>query len=145
MLWERLALKLNLKANAAVREGNQRHSVFGDIIIGAALSPVFTSCSPVYGLLLATVLPASFAAGTFYILVYALGLAFALLLVALVGQAVVKKLGWAVDPHGWFRHILGILFIIIGLTIVFGLDKTAEAWLLDRGFYDGTTSLEELF
>ncbi|MGH7928335.1 MAG: cytochrome c biogenesis protein CcdA, partial [Candidatus Binatia bacterium] len=143
-LWERLALTLNLRANEAVREGGQRHSIFGDIIIGAALGPVFTSCSPVYGLLLATVLPASLAIGTIYILLYALGLSFALLLIALTGQALIKKLGWAVNPYGWFRRILGATFILIGAAIFFGFDKLAEAWLLEQGLYDGATGLEEL-
>lgn len=143
--WERIALKLNLKANAALREGANRQNSVGDIIIGAALGPVFTSCSPVYGLLLATVLPVSFVSGTIYILLYALGLGFALLLIALLGQAIVKKLGWAVNPRGWFHRILGVIFVIIGISILFGFDKIAETWLLDQGFYDGSTGLEELF
>lgn len=142
--WERLALRLNLMAGKVVGEGSKRRSVSGDVIIGAALGPVFTSCSPVYGLLLAAVLPASPAIGTVYVLLYALGLSFALLLVALTGQAIVKKLGWAVNPRGWFRRVLGIMFIVIGVSILFGFDKLAEAWLLERGLYDGTTGLEEL-
>lgn len=140
--WERVALKLNLRANQAVHQGSKRHDALGDILIGAALGPVFTSCSPVYGLLIAAILPVSFATGIVYILLYALGLAFALLLIALAGQTIVKKLGWAANPHGWFRRILGLVFVIIGLAILFGFDKTLEAWLLERGFYDGTTGLE---
>ncbi|MFZ2255357.1 MAG: hypothetical protein WAW59_04920 [Patescibacteria group bacterium] len=44
------------------------------IITGAALGPVFSTCSPTYTLLLATVFPVSLVAGIGYTLVYALGL-----------------------------------------------------------------------
>lgn len=141
--WERAALKLNLRANQALGQGSKRHDAFGDILIGAALGPVFTSCSPVYGLLLAAILPVSFATGVVYILLYALGLAFALLLIAIAGQAMVKKLGWAANPNGWFRRVLGIIFIAVGVAVLFGFDKLGEAWLLENGLYDGTTGLED--
>ena len=42
----------------------------GPVITGAALGPVFSSCSPVYGYILATVLPANFAAAMAYIISY---------------------------------------------------------------------------
>ena len=51
-------------------------------MIGAALGPVFSSCSPTYALIVATVLPQSFLSGLFYISVYVIGLALMLLLVA---------------------------------------------------------------
>lgn len=142
-LWERLAVGMNLRANRALQAGNRRHSVSGDLLVGAALGPVFTSCSPVYGLLIAAILPASLAVGTAYILAYAFGLSLALFLIALAGQALVARLRWAANPHGWFRRSLAIIFIVVGLSIVFGLDKQAEAWLLDRGLYDGSTGLED--
>lgn len=140
--WERLALKLNLRASRAVGEGSKRHDATGDIMIGAALGPVFASCSPVYALLVAAVLPVSFATGTIYIVLYALGLSFALLLIAIAGQAVVRKLGWAANPNGWFRRVLGIAFVVVGVSVLFGFDKVAQVWLLEQGFYDGTTGLE---
>lgn len=141
--WDALGTKLNGAATRTLGQGTKRHDKLGDIVIGAALGPVFTSCSPVYGLLIAAVLPASFVTGTFYIVLYALGLSFALLLIATAGQALTSKLKWASDPHGRFRKILGLVFILIGVSVLFGWDKLAEAWLLERGFYDGTTGLEQ--
>ncbi|MBL8159683.1 cytochrome C biogenesis protein [Candidatus Saccharibacteria bacterium] len=143
-LWERLALGMNLGANRALRAGSSRRSALGDIIIGAALGPVFTSCSPVYGLLIAVVLPASFTLGALYVLIYAIGLAAALLLLALAGQRLIARLRWAANPTGMFRRGLAVLFIAVGLSIIFGWDKLGEAWLLERGLYDGTTGLENL-
>ena len=42
------------------------------IATGAALGPVFSTCSPTYSLLLATVFPVSFLSGIGYTLIYAL-------------------------------------------------------------------------
>ncbi|MCH2189096.1 hypothetical protein MK079_04695, partial [Candidatus Gracilibacteria bacterium] len=48
------------------------------------------------------------------------------------------KLRGVSDPKGWFKKILGILFILVGLGIAFGLDKKIEAHLIESGFFDVT-------
>jgi cytochrome c-type biogenesis protein len=53
------------------------------IATGAALGPVFSTCSPTYAFLLATVFPVSVIAGIGYTFVYALGLAIMLTLIIL--------------------------------------------------------------
>ena len=112
----------------------------GDVTIGAALGPVFSSCSPTYFLILATVLPASFALGLVYLLAYIAGLAIILLLIAWLGQKFANKLTNLADPRGWIKRGLGVLFLLVGLAIVTGADKTFEAWILDSGF--NTVSFE---
>lgn len=62
------------------------------ILTGAALGPVFSSCSPTYSLLLATVFPVSFLQGVGYTLVYALGLSLILLLIARGGQKFIQRI-----------------------------------------------------
>jgi len=68
-LWERASTRLGLgdRSNRALDASVQRQSVGGDILTGAALGPVFSSCSPTYALIVATVLPVSFAEGLFYV------------------------------------------------------------------------------
>jgi len=126
--------KLSVSGNTVVGSGYSKMSLWGDITIGAALGPVFSSCSPTYFLILAAVLPASFTLGTVYLLAYIAGLACVLLLIALLGQKFVGNITWAADPHGWFKRSIGILFLVIGLAIFTGLDKQFEAWILDSGF-----------
>jgi cytochrome c biogenesis protein CcdA/thiol-disulfide isomerase/thioredoxin len=139
-LWEKIPLvsKLSLNSNKALGQGYQKKSLWGDALIGAALGPVFSTCSPTYFVILATVLPTSFFLGTLYLLAYVLGLALVLLLIALIGERLTKKLGGLADSRGYFKKIIGVLFVIIGLLIVLGLDKKIETKILDSGYFDVT-------
>lgn len=147
VLWDRLSSRLGLQARSGklLDDSVARQSVVGDILTGAALGPVFSSCSPTYALILVTVLPVSFAEGLLYIAAYAVGLAAMLLLVALLGRALVRRLGWLADPRGWFRRVIGALFILVGVAIIVGFDKQLQTWILDAGWYDPIAGLEELF
>ena len=62
------------------------------IVTGAVLGPVFSTCSPTYSLLLATVFPVSFLSGVFYTLIYALGLSLVLLLISKFGSTLIRRL-----------------------------------------------------
>lgn len=141
-LWEKVPLvgKLGVRSNKLVGAGHQKHNFAGDVLIGAALGPVFSSCSPTYFLILASVLPASFVLGTVYLLAYIIGLAAILLAIAILGQKFTTKLTGLSDPKGWFKRGLGIIFLVIGLAIFTGFDKTFEIWILDSGF--NTTQFE---
>lgn len=139
-LWDGVSTKLGLgrKSEEALQKSSQKTGVWRDVFVGLSLGPVFSSCSPTYFLILATVLPASFATGLIALIAYALGLASILLLIALLGQKLIKKLRWAADPKGWFKRGLGILFILVGIFIISGLDKRIETAVLDGGYFDIT-------
>lgn len=145
MMWEKLmiATRLPISSNKLLGKTVGENGVGKDILTGAALGPVFSSCSPTYALIVAAVLPESFGRGLLYLIAYALGLASVLLLVAIAGQAAVRKLGWLSDPHGWFRRIMGILFIIVGMAVLFGVDKKFQAYVLESGWYDPIMRLEQ--
>lgn len=145
-LWDRLSssFRFQERSGKLLDSSMSRQSLFGDILTGAALGPVFSSCSPTYALILVTVLPASFAEGVLYISAYALGLAAMLLLVALLGRGLVRRLGWLANPDGWFRRIVGALFILVGIAVIIGFDKQLQTWILDAGWYDPIAHLEEL-
>ena len=142
-VWERFSSKFNLggSSNKLLAQGVQKKSRSGDILIGAALGPVFTSCSPTYFVIFATILPASFLTGFVYLVAFAAGLSIALLAIALLGQKFVGKLGKAADPHGWFKRSLGVIFLLVGVAIMTGYDKKFETYLIDKGF--GATSIEQ--
>ncbi|QBE49238.1 cytochrome c biogenesis CcdA family protein [Leucobacter triazinivorans] len=143
-IWDRFSASLGLqrRSNALLQRSADRSGFGGDVLTGAALGPVFSSCSPTYALIVATVLPASFAEGLAAIIAYAAGLAGMLLLIALLGRSLVRRLGWLADPHGWFRRTVGVVFIVVGLVIVTGFDKQVQTWILDSGLYDPIAELE---
>jgi cytochrome c biogenesis protein CcdA len=143
-IWETISTKLGLgaRSNTVLDSSVQRQSVWGDILTGAALGPVFSSCSPTYALIVATVLPVSFAEGLLYVSLYAIGLAIPLLLVALAGRSAARRLGWLADPKGWFRRSMGVLFIIVGIVVIIGADKALQTLILDLGWYDPIADLE---
>ena len=134
-VWNSLGFvnNLNIGSNKLLATGYRRNSLWGDMLMGASLGPVFASCSPTYFVILATVLPASFFMGFLDLLAYAVGLSGFLLIIALVGQRLVDWLGVTIEPGGWFRRTIGILFIIVGLAVATGLSIRTEVWLLERG------------
>ena len=144
-LWERVmtATGLQNRANAALDRSYRRGGIGGDVLLGAALGPAFSSCSPTYALIIAAVLPVSFGEGFVYIVVYALGLAIALLFIALLGQAFARRLGWLSSPSGVFRRVVGVLLVIVGLAVILGFDKQLQAFVLEQGWYDPIQRFEQ--
>ena len=110
--------------------------------MGAALGPVFSSCSPTYALIVASVLPVSFAQGLVYLTAYAIGMSASLLLIAYLGQAFVARLHWLSNPKGWFKKTIGVLFIIVGATVMFGIDKRVQSYVLEQGWYNPIGNFE---
>ena len=145
-LWEKVSVmgRINRQSNQVVGVGLQKKGFWGDVIVGAALGPVFSTCSPTYFIVLATVLPQRPALGFLYLLAYTVGLCVSLLLVALIGQRIVDKLGVASDPKGWFKRTLGVIFLLVGIAIISGFDKRIEAGLLSSGIFDITKVEQKL-
>jgi len=75
-IWERFSFAntISLKSNKVLGEGYKKNSIWGDVIIGASLGPIFSACSPTYFVILATILPVSFFLGIVYLFTYVLGL-----------------------------------------------------------------------
>jgi cytochrome c biogenesis protein CcdA len=144
-VWERMPFiaKTSANANKLVGTGYQKKSVWGDVLIGAALGPVFSSCSPTYFVILATVLPASFLLGTAYLLAYIAGLVLVLGLIAVLGQRFTSKLQVAADSRSWLKRGMGALFLLVGLFIFTGFDKDVQTWVLDRGYINGVLNIEQ--
>ncbi len=139
-LWERLSFTgiISRKSNQLLTIGYQKDTAWGDVIVGASMGPIFSACSPTYFVILATVLPASFALGMLYLFAFALGLSLSLLVVSLIGQRIMVRLGVVADPRGWFKRIMGIIFIVVAIVIIAGYDKGLQGSLLDSGFFDVT-------
>jgi len=143
-LWETLSFKSGgaLTSQEALTSANARGGAFGAVLTGAALGPVFTSCSPTYLFIVAAVLPTDTLTGLLYILAYVLGLSLVLLLAAVLGSKLVRKLGWSLNPEGWFRRSVGILMILVGVAVLLGADKAFQTFVIDQGWYAPVESIE---
>lgn len=108
----------------------------GPIITGAALGPVFSSCSPVYAYILATILPAHFATAMVYIVAYVVGLSLILLALGFYGQRLTAGLKFASNPNGYFQRGLAILFIVVGILIITGSNTKIQVWVANHTPFD---------
>lgn len=148
--WEKLVHVIGLssisqKATQAAGEQEQKSEagwIASSIILGLALGPIFTSCSPTFGLIIATVLPQDFWTGVLNLVVYCLGFALILFAIAALGQRAVASLRWAANPNGWFRKFLGVMFIVLGLLIATGLMKEIETILVSSDIFSGLINFE---
>ncbi len=143
-LWEHLPVTGSIarSSNKWLGKSSQRKDTLGDILVGLSLGPIFSSCSPTYFLILATVLPQSYAKGVLYLIAYALGLSLMLVFIGYLGQRLTKRLSGVSDPKGWFKRSLGLLFILVGIFVMTGADKKVQTYVLDKGFLD-VTKLEQ--
>lgn len=145
ILWERIPLinRLNLVSNKTMSAGYKKNNYKGDVLIGAALGPIFNSCSPTYLFIVAAILPVTFLTGLMYLTAYALGLGFSLLILAYGGQRIANKYGWLTMPKSIFKRAIGIIFIIVGIGILLGLDKDIQTFVLNQGWYNPLSNFEE--
>lgn len=136
-------LSIKHKSEKVAFEQSKKDGYGSMILLGAALGPVFASCSPTYFLILGTVLPQNFFTGLVYLIVYAIGLALVMFIVAFAGQKTLGRLNGLSNPHGWFKRTLGILFLIVALAILTGFDKQLEAKILESDTFLKLTNFEE--
>ncbi|MFW6091727.1 MAG: hypothetical protein ACODAF_07580 [Actinomycetota bacterium] len=144
-VWSAVAGRLRLAhaGDRAARLGMARQTRVGDVVLGASLGPVFSACSPTYAVIVAAILPATPVEGVAYLAAYLLGLAAMMVVMVVGGRRAVGALGWSIDPHGWFRRALGILFVLFGLAIATGFDKDVLAFVVENGWFDWQVRLED--
>lgn len=144
VFWEKIMIVTGIQAASSRLLGSSQGAsgIRRDIMLGLSLGPVFNSCSPTYALIVAVLLPASFVSGFAYLVAYVLGLCIVLLLLGVFGQAVAAKLRWLSNPNGWFKKVLGVLFIVVGMALVFGLERRLQSYVLDQGWYGWVESID---
>lgn len=143
-LWTKIPFiqKFSVFSNKALGTGFQKKNYKGDMLVGFALGPVFTTCSPTYLFIIATVLPASLFVGLVYLLGFTFGLALSLLLIAYFGQRIVNAVSAHMQTASKIKQIFGALIIIVGVLVLTGYDKKLETAILDSG-YGATIQLED--
>jgi cytochrome c-type biogenesis protein len=143
-LWSTILAKIGIGSSSdkLLEKASEKNGFLQPILVGMALGPVFASCSPTYALILATVLPVNFWSGLLYIIVYSLGLALVMLAISILGRSVIKNLKAFSNPNGIFKKSLGVIFLIVGISVISGFDKVVETAILDSNFFD-VTAIEQ--
>lgn len=139
-LWDKLSTRIGLnKSSQILNKTNKLNNFFGDILTGAALGPIFSSCSPTYGFIIGALLQATFSTAIIYLVTYIIGVCLMLLLISILGQKLITKLKWGINPHGFFKKFIAMVFIVIGILIFTGLYKKLEAYIIENlPFLDAT-------
>ena len=133
-IWALIAEKFHLwKSSVKLGEAqNIWNPIIRAVVTGAVLWPVFSTCSPTYTLLLATIFPVSFMAGIGYTLIYALWLSLMLTIIAIGWRSIILRFRGVANERWWFKKILGIIFLLVGFAIVSGFDKKIETTILEN-------------
>lgn len=142
--WGWVSMKLGLQKNSdrMLEQAAREKGLLGNFWMGAALGPVFNSCSPTYALIVAIILPRSFSEGFAHLSAYALGLGLTLLAIALLGRSIVQRIRPLANPSGNLRKGIGLLFVLVALLIFTGYDKKFQTFVLEKGWYDPIANLE---
>jgi hypothetical protein len=142
--WQKLpgVQALTNQSGKNLSKATQKKSVFTDYLVGFALGPVFTTCSPTYFFILATVLPISFIAGLINLLLFTLGMAISLAVIAYFGQQVTRAISTNSRTTETIKKWLGLIIFATGLLVATGYDKKLETAILDSS-YGATINLEE--
>ena len=138
-LWAKIIAGVGIESKSQSLLGKaftNKNKNLSAVLIGAALGPVFSSCSPTYAWVIATVLPSNATLGVFYLAIYCLGVATSLLAIALLGRKLLERVKWASNPKGWFQRGIAVLFIIVGLFVVTGLDKKVQTYLVNKDWFN---------
>jgi cytochrome c-type biogenesis protein len=140
------SLGLSSKSDKAMEKAAKKEGILSYILTGVALGPVFTTCSPTYGVIVSQVLQSSISSAILLTTIFATGLSLVLMVITIFGRSLTKRISFMANPSGAFRKIVGWILCIFGIMIITGLDKTLESLLVDFfgntfNWY-GTTSLE---
>lgn len=138
--WDAINVKLNLASNSdkLLEKATQRQGIVGAILTGAALGPVFSSCSPTYVVALSLVLQGDLLSGIASMVAYIIGLSIIMLAIGILGRKFTQNLRWATNPNGLFKKIISVVFILVGISIMFSLDKQLQVFIAEKTPFDYT-------
>lgn len=111
---------------------NKDGSLAGAFVLGMALGIVWIPCvGPVLGSVLAyTAYQGEVVSGSILLLIYSAGLGLPMLAIAYGGKYAGARVEWAKRNSYRIRRLAGAVLILVGLGILFGLDKYIQAKLL---------------
>jgi len=110
----------------------KEEGLFGALTLGMSLGIVWIPCvGPILGSILAYVaVHGNFMYGSLLLFVYSIGVGIPMLIIAYSGKSVSKKIKWFSIHGTLIKKISGIALILVGLMILFEIDKYLQTVLL---------------
>ncbi len=122
---------ISFLGNIAPREG-----LTGGLFLGMSLGVLWIPCvGPILGAVFAYVAESSASAGNLLygaalLIVYSLGVSIPMLTIAYSGKSISGRVSWFVKRGHFFKRLSGMILILVGLMMLFEIDKYLKTILL---------------
>lgn len=120
-------------------QSDKQSSYFKEILLWAALWPLFSSCSPSYIFILAIVIPQSFVYGIFLLISYILGIILILWSIAIFWKKILTSYKGFLHYEVLIKKILWVILIFTAIFFISGVSQSIQSTL---SIYFPSTSLE---
>lgn len=113
-----------------------REGLLGGLFLGMSLGVLWIPCvGPILGAVFAYVAESSassgnFLHGAFLLIVYSLGVSLPMLTIAYSGKSISGRVSWFVKRGHFFKRLSGMILILVGLMMLFEIDKYLKTILL---------------
>lgn len=119
-----------------IESKTSREGLLGGLFLGMSLGVLWIPCvGPILGSVFAYVAESSASTGDILhgavlLLVYSLGVSIPMLIIAYSGKGVSSRISWFVKRGNFLKKLSGLVLILVGLMMLFGIDKYIKAVLL---------------
>ncbi len=135
-------------SSSAVNSARERMSFLGKLtskapsggllsglFLGMSLGVLWIPCvGPILGAVFAYVQLSSGGVGMLYgtllLIVYSVGVSIPMLIIAYSGKSISGRVNWFVKRGHFFKKLSGLILILVGLMMLFGIDRIIKAALL---------------
>lgn len=113
-----------------------KDGLLGALFLGMSLGIIWIPCvGPILGSVLAFVAGSSAGSGSlmhaaFLLIVYSAGVSIPMLIIAYSGKRVSGRVSWFVKRGPFFKKLSGLILILVGIMLLFGVDKYLQTILL---------------
>ncbi len=109
--------------------------LLGGLFLGMSLGILWIPCvGPILGAVFAFVQVSSGGADLLYatllLVVYSIGVGIPMLIIAYSGKSISGNVKWFVQRGHFFKRLSGLILMIVGLMMLFGIDRIIQAKLL---------------
>jgi methionine-R-sulfoxide reductase len=149
LLIPKLQEKFELAASRLVsqKQNKQRNGLTGGILLGASLGLLWTPCvGPIMASVISLAISQQVDGGSAVIVLsYSLGTSIPMFGIMLGGRNLIKRFPGLSKNTGRIQRVFGILMIIVGLSLYFGLDRKFQTLILKTfpSYGSSITAIEE--
>lgn len=151
MLIPKLRLLFEIFASKMVKQGNRKQTstgFTGGIIVGFSLGLVWTPCvGPIMASVISLAITSSIDGGAVLIIIsYAIGTSIPMFAIMKGGRTLIKRFPTLTKNTSKIQQGFGVLMILVGLSIGFGVDRKFQSAILDifPNYGSGLTVFENI-